>query len=482
MTLLLLLACQGTPMSRQSPAEDLGIFDPELPDDLSQQATAALASDARRREARFQDAVDPGYLFRSTRIEQAEIAGKLWSPAEIFDVGGRLFNLTFTAAQGLGGADSRVLRRFELGARGGPDATACANCHWRGGPAGGGDGADNAYLDGDGQRQSSALARNPPPLQGLGLIELLAAEMSSDLGHQRDDLVAAAKREGHPLKADLSSKGVSFGWLGAMADGSLDTRGLQGVDADLVVKPFGWKGTATHLRDVVEDEALLHLGVESGWLADHGELGRVGDQPRPDPDGDGVIDELSEGQVTALTLYVAMQETPISQMPTRQDWLSRWAVGEGRFRDIGCAACHVPELSLDSAVFSLPARDGGADVSLDLGLDGAQPRALADASGHYPLRAFTDLKRHHMGDELAEGRPYRGVDGDLFLTPPLWGLTRSRPYLHDGRAPDVETAILAHGGEALEARNAYQTLDKAAKYELRLYLSALNRAPRLVAP
>jgi len=482
MILALLLACQSPPLTRTSPAEDLGLFDPELPDDLSQQATAALASDARRREARFQDAVDPGYLFRSTRLDQAEIAARLWTGAEIFDVGGRLFNLTFTAREGLGGADSKVLRRFELGARGGPDATACANCHWRGGPAGGGDGADNAYLDGDGQRQSSALARNPPPLQGLGLLELLAAEMSADLSHQRDDLLAAAKKAGHPLKADLVSKGVSFGWLGALPDGGLDSRGLQGVDADLVVKPFGWKGTAAHLRDVVEDEALLHLGVESGWLATHGEPARVGDAPAPDPDGDGVTDELSEGQVSALTLYVAMQETPISHLPTRTDWLSRWAVGEGRFRDLGCAGCHIPELVLDQAVYRLPARDGGQDLSLDLASDGAQPRAQADASGHYPLRAFTDLRRHHMGDDLAEGRPYRGVDGDLFMTPPLWGLTRSRPYLHDGRAPDVETAILAHGGEAIEARNAYQALDKEAKYELRLYLSALNRTPRLVAP
>ena len=475
-----LSGCEGAPATRASEAAPLGLHSPALPDDLAEQASAALASDARRREARFRDAVEPGYLFGSTRVPQGEIASGLWTAAELFDVGGQLLNTTFTADVGFGGADSPALRRFQTGRRGGPDALSCRDCHWRGGPAGAGDGADNAYLDGDGDTQASALARNPPPLVGLGVRERLAAELSADLAAQRDALVAAAARAGQPVRADLVSKGVSFGWLGVLADGSLDTRGLEGVSPDLIVRPFGWKGTFATIRDAAEDELATHHGMQTSWLATHGAPERVGDGGGPDPDGDGVIDEITEGQLTALVLYLAMQETPIVHMPTRQDWLMRWSRGDALFDEVGCSGCHVRTLTLDDARYTLPDRAGGAGVTVDLATEGAEPRPSSTEAAD--VFVFSDFKQHRMGDALADPREDRGVAGDLFMTPPLWGLNRSRPYLHDGRAPDVESAILAHAGEAIGARNAYVQLDKEQKYELRLYLAALNRAPRLVSP
>ena len=479
--LFMLLACDPAPTERAGPAASLGVFQTELADDLTDQAYPALASDARRREARFRDAAEPGYLFRTTAVPQEELAAGLWSNAEIFDIGGQLFNLVFTAPMGFGGADSPALRRFQRGARGGPDGLSCVNCHWRGGPAGGGDGADNAYLDGDGDTQASALARNPPALVGLGARELLAAELSASLIAQRDALKRAAHRAGGPLKVDLVAKGVSFGWLGAMPDGTLDTRGLSGVSEDLIVRPFGWKGRFSTLRDAVEDELALHHGMQSVYLARHGDPARVGSSPAPDPDGDGVIDEISEGQVSALTLYLAMSETPIVHMPSSAEWLQRWSRGEARFDAVGCAACHVRGMPLDASIYTLPDRQGGRSLEVDLVKDGAQPRLQRGEQG-LTLYVYSDFKRHAMGEGLAEARDSAGVAADQFMTPPLWGLARSRPYLHDGRAPDVESAILAHGGEAAAAAAAYAALDKEEKYELRLYLSALNRAPRLVTP
>lgn len=477
----MLLACEPEPAARQGPAQALGVVSPLLPDELEDQAYAALAADARRREARFRDAVEPGYLSRATRVEQAELEAGLWSAAEIYEIGGQLFSLVFTPELGFGGRDSPTLRRFQRGQRGGPDGRSCVDCHWRGGPAGAGDGADNAYLDGDGDTQDSALARNPPSLVGLGVRELLAAQISAELQAQRDALIDAARSEGQPLRRDLVVGELAFGWLGALPDGTLDTRGLEGVSPDLVVRPFGWKGNFSTLREVVEDELALHHGMQSGWLARHGSPARVGEHPAPDPDGDGVVDEISEGQLSALTLFLAMQEQPVVQMPTRQDWLSRWSKGEALFVDVGCAACHVPSIKLDQSRYALPSREGGGEIAVDLATEGAEPR-LRGGEGGYEVSLFSDLKRHRMGEELADPRADRGVDADQFMTPPLWGLTRSRPYLHDGRAPDVETAILAHGGEAARARAAYAALDKEQKYELRLYLAALNRAPRLVTP
>lgn len=87
-----------------------------------------------------------------------------------------------------------------------------------------------------------------------------------------------------------------------------------------------------------------------------------------------------------------------------------------------------------------------------------------------------------MGSRLTETRGERGLAGDVWLTPPLWGLARSRPYLHDASAPTIQEAILAHGGEAAAARDAYVTLPDTERFPLRLFLTSLTRTTRLVAP
>ena len=40
-------------------------------------------------------------------------------------------------------------------------------------------------------------------------------------------------------------------------DGTLDYRALEGVDPDLTIRPFGWKGHQATLRDMAEES--LHI-------------------------------------------------------------------------------------------------------------------------------------------------------------------------------------------------------------------------------
>ncbi len=64
---------------------------------------------------------------------------------------------------------------------------------------------------------------------------------------------------------------------------------------------------------------------------------------------------------------------------------------------------------------------------------------------------FGDLKRHDMGDALAEN--FHLVDEQRnreFTTARLWGIADSGPYLHDGRATTLTEAIMLRGGEARE--------------------------------
>jgi CxxC motif-containing protein (DUF1111 family) len=68
------------------------------------------------------------------------------------------------------------------------------------------------------------------------------------------------------------------------------------------------------------------------------------------------------------------------------------------------------------------------------------------------------------------------------VTPPLWGIARSRPYLHDGRAPTLEDAILMHRGEADSSRLAYSALPEEKRAAVRVYLTSLTRARRFAVP
>jgi hypothetical protein len=481
--LLVLASCEDSsaPVERGT-AELLGTISRELPAVDADKARLALVQDAWRREQRFRDAVDPGHLFRATRVEQDEIDHGLWSNDELYQLGGQLFTLEHTPAHGFGGGDGPTLRRFHLGIRGGPDAYACTSCHWRGGLAGAGDAADNAMLRGDGLHQSTTLARNPPALAGIGVREHLAVQMNAELARVRDEAIAAAKG-GLAQRVKLESRGVGFGWITVRADGSVDTKEIEGIDHDLVIKPFGRKGTLASIRDAAEDALLVHHGMQSTYLVEHAGEDRMGVEGGVDPDGDRIADEIVEGQVTALVAFLAMLEVPQEEVPGGDPYFATlWARGRLDFDTLGCATCHVPSLAMDDTAYALPHRDGGPALAIDLATDAAPPQIAAGDDGTLRVRMYSDLKRHRMGDALAEPRGHDGAAADEYITPPLWGIARSRPYLHDGRAPTLEDAILLHGGEAQASRDAYAALDDAGRGPLRVFLTSLVRATRLVTP
>ncbi len=116
------------------------------------------------------------------------------------------------------------------------------------------------------------------------------------------------------------------------------------------------------------------------------------------------------------------------------------ARGEQRFKDTGCASCHVPSL--------------------------VGPR------GRVPL--YSDLLLHDMGDALADGISMGIATGVEFRTQPLWGIAAVAPYLHDGRADTLEEAILWHGGEGEGAREAYEALSEPERADVIAFLESLG--------
>jgi hypothetical protein len=371
--------------------------------------------------------------------------------------------------------------------------------------------------------------RNTTSLFGNGLLQLVAQEMTEELQAARDALAVAAKKSpGKPVSGRLAAKGVEFGTLAATSDAAgqvaFDTSAVAGVDPDLVVRPFGWKGAVTTVRDFQILPATFGLGMmaeEFVWRLPEG----AGD----DPDGDGVVRELSVGDITALTIYNALQETPESVQrlaalgmvaPPDAASLARVERGRALFAKVGCASCHRPEMHLSNTVFEEPTlRGNGAyfdgflaskspdydpkrAVKIDLATGAQPPRVETVAGGGAVVRLYGDLKRHDMGRQLAEPgapsgpseatlAPVKSGDAPIqippsvFLTPELWGVGNTGPWLHDGRAGTLAEAIVLHGeneppavgaagrSEAQEARDAFVALSADEKGALTSFLMSL---------
>lgn len=377
----------------------------------------------------------------------------------------------------------------------GPDANACSSCHGVPRLGGGGDNATNVFVLADGFHfvnfdagegddfrahtlRTVGNERTSLGLFGSGYIELLAREMTEDLHAIRDDARKRARDSDAPVSLLLSTKGVEFGTITASPDGSLDTSRVEGVDPDLVIRPFMQKGTIVSLREFAVKAMNQHFGMQASE--------RFGDAV--DHDGDGMADEISRGDISALVIFQAMLPPPGRIMPDHPESRAAAQRGETLFSTLECSACHIPELPLNNAVFTEPNPFNPAgklqvfevanaySVPLPDGGEAAGLRSGPDDTIMVPV--FTDLKRHSMGDILNnETLEEEMVPTDQWLTRKLWGFSNEPPYLHHGRATLISEAILAHGGEAQPSRDAFATLpphDQAAVVE---FLKTLQIMP-----
>ena len=129
--------------------------------------------------------------------------------------------------------------------------------------------------------------------------------MTSELQEIRRSVCAKAKLTNQSITAALLTKEVSYGSIVAHPDGYVDYSKLEGIDFDLIVKPFGVKGIVISLREFAINALNQHHGIQAierfGWE-------RTGTR---DFDADGVSKEFSIGQVTAISLFQASLPPPI---------------------------------------------------------------------------------------------------------------------------------------------------------------------------
>ena len=164
----------------------------------------------------------------------------------------------------------------------------------------------------------------------------------------------------------------------------------------------------------------------------------------------GGAPEVSPRALSALEFYMRALAVPARRDVERENVL----LGERLFEAARCARCHTPTLRTGS-VPDVPALSGQV------------------------IHPYTDLLLHDMGPELSDRRPSFGAQGHEWRTPPLWGIGLVQKvnghtrFLHDGRARDLNEAVLWHGGEATEAKLAYQRMDRRERAALIAFLESL---------
>jgi CxxC motif-containing protein (DUF1111 family) len=106
----------------------------------------------------------------------------------------------------------------------------------------------------------------------------------------------------------------------------------------------------------------------------------------------------------------------------------------------------------------------------------ASPVTLLRNATFHP---YTDLLLHDMGEGLADDRRDGDATGREWRTPPLWGIGLVQTvnghtrFLHDGRARNLEEAVLWHGGEAQRARDRFMAMPAADRQALLAFLESL---------
>jgi CxxC motif-containing protein (DUF1111 family) len=127
--------------------------------------------------------------------------------------------------------------------------------------------------------------------------------------------------------------------------------------------------------------------------------------------------------------------------------------GKKLFNTLQCSSCHRPMMTTGVSVF----------------------KALSQQT----IFPYTDLLLHDMGEGLADNRPDFDANGREWKTPPLWGIGLIKTVnghtflLHDGRARNIEEAILWHGGEAENSKNEFIKLKKSEREALIRFVESL---------
>lgn len=213
----------------------------------------------------------------------------------------------------------------------------------------------------------------------------------------------------------------------------------------LKIGRFGWKANQPSIKQQVAGAFAGDLGITSSLFPDENCPTGVDCNDF----ANGGTPEISNENLDKVTLYSATLAVPARRNHENQNILE----GKALFNELNCVACHIPKLK--SGPHAIP--------------------ALANQT----FRPYTDLLLHDMGSDLADNTPDFEASGKEWRTPPLWGIglletvNGHTNLLHDGRARNIEEAILWHGGEAEKSKIAFTNLNASKREKIIEFIKSL---------
>ncbi len=273
--------------------------------------------------------------------------------------------------------------------------------------------------------------RMAPPVHGLGLLEAIPEE------------TLLAWSDADDVDGDGISGRPNYVW-------DLERGGT-------ILGRFSWKANAFDVRQQSAAAAYNDMGVNSELF-----LYRYDDQSTShksrqncEPEQiacieaiEGLDYELAPDQLRDVTTYLQL----LGVVYRRNMDDPQVQKGQQLFHESGCESCHKSQVMT-----------GEHEIS---------------RLENQLIRPYTDLLLHDMGPGLSGRRDFQATKQE-WRTAPLWGIGVTEVvnghtnFLHDGRARNVEEAILWHGGEAEAAKQKYMHLTKPERQLLVQFINNL---------
>jgi CxxC motif-containing protein (DUF1111 family) len=208
---------------------------------------------------------------------------------------------------------------------------------------------------------------------------------------------------------------------------------------------FGWKAVIPSLREAVLMDCAIELGLKA-----------PGQRQPPSALDASKLErgfDLTAEECAALVEYVKRLSPSAASGPAAHERSAAAADGGALFASAGCVACHRPTVGQAVGIYSdLLLHDMGPGLASTGGCfsaaDQPEPSAIRDAMFGW-------------------------------RTAPLWGFRDSGPYLHDGRADNLEEAVAFHAGESLPSARRFFGLGLEERLKIQMFLRSLAVSPAL---
>lgn len=210
---------------------------------------------------------------------------------------------------------------------------------------------------------------------------------------------------------------------------------------------FGWKANQPNLYQQACGAASGDMGITTQLFKKENCTSVQKDCQNA---ANGGTPELEEEDLISMVNYTRTLAVPVQRKPNDPNTV----YGRRIFEALNCNGCHV--------------------MKLETGIHVDVP-----ALSNQKIQPYTDLLLHDMGEGLADHTRDFLATGTEWRTPPLWGIglfevvNGHTNYLHDGRARNLEEAILWHGGEAEQTISRFRKLPKKERELLIGFLNTL---------